>query len=265
MGFHYAPTHTGLRDRALLGVLAYTFARIGAVVNLKIEDYYPSGKRFLLRFKEKGGKEKELPVHHKLEELLDQYLKATGLEKEPQSPLFPASIGLIESPSAVITASASLPADAIASISWSRDSRSPTRSTRHSSKRPETASPNSSFRCRASNISGGRRKSSKGRNARLTDAKVRPCIEAQQWKSQPYRQARAERSAIESLVFTLKNGFEFGEMVRRTQENVLADLLEKVLAYNISQIIRVRKKLSELQDMQLAAALIKISYSSPVS
>ena len=44
-----ASTHTGLRDRALLGVLAYTFARIGAVVNLKVEDYYPSGKRFLLR------------------------------------------------------------------------------------------------------------------------------------------------------------------------------------------------------------------------
>jgi hypothetical protein len=51
-------------------------------VNLKVEDYYPSGKRFLLRFKEKGGKEKELPEHHKLEELLDQYLKASGLEKE---------------------------------------------------------------------------------------------------------------------------------------------------------------------------------------
>jgi site-specific recombinase XerC len=62
-------------------------------VNLKVEDYYPSGKRFLLRFKEKGGKEKELPVHHKLEELLDHYLKASGLDKEPQSPLFPASIG----------------------------------------------------------------------------------------------------------------------------------------------------------------------------
>src|SRR6202790_4623363 len=86
-------THTGLRDRALLGVLAYTFARIGAVMNLKVEDYYPSGKRFLLCFKEKGGKEKELPVHHKLEELLDQYLKASGLEKEPQSPLFPAALG----------------------------------------------------------------------------------------------------------------------------------------------------------------------------
>jgi integrase len=73
-------THTGLRDRALLGVLAYTFARIGAVVNLKVEDYYPSGKRFLLRFKE-------------LEEFLDQYLKETGLEKDPESPLFPAVIG----------------------------------------------------------------------------------------------------------------------------------------------------------------------------
>jgi site-specific recombinase XerD len=46
-------TQTGLRD--LLGVLAYTFARIGAAVNLKVEDYYPSWKRYLLRFKEKGG------------------------------------------------------------------------------------------------------------------------------------------------------------------------------------------------------------------
>jgi len=47
-------THTGLRDRALLGVLAYTFARIGAVVNLKVEDYYPSA---LLS---KKGSKKEL-------------------------------------------------------------------------------------------------------------------------------------------------------------------------------------------------------------
>jgi integrase/recombinase XerD len=86
-------THTGLRDRALLGVLAYTFARIGAVVDLKVEDYYSFGKRFLLRFKEKGGKEKALPVHHKLEELLDEYLKATGLGSEPSSVLFPAALG----------------------------------------------------------------------------------------------------------------------------------------------------------------------------
>ena len=47
-------------------------------MNLKVQDYYPSGKRFFLRFKEKGGKEKELPVHPKLEELLDEYLKAAA-------------------------------------------------------------------------------------------------------------------------------------------------------------------------------------------
>ena len=63
------------------------------MVNLKVEDYYPSGKRFLLRFREKGGKQKELPVHHKLEERLDEYLKATGLENEPEARLFPAAIG----------------------------------------------------------------------------------------------------------------------------------------------------------------------------
>jgi hypothetical protein len=88
----------------------------------------------------------------------------------------------------------------------------------------------------------------------ISGAKGKKLIEARQWKSQPYRKARAERSAIESLVFTLKEGFEFGEMVRRSHENVLAEMLEKVLAYNISQIIRVRKKLSEPEQTERAAA-----------
>ena len=88
----------------------------------------------------------------------------------------------------------------------------------------------------------------------ISGAKGKKIIEARQWKSQPYRQARAERSAIESLVFTLKEGFEFGEMVRRTHENVLAEMLEKVLACNISQIIRVREKLSEPEENERAAA-----------
>jgi transposase, IS5 family len=88
----------------------------------------------------------------------------------------------------------------------------------------------------------------------ISGAKGKKLLKAQQWKSRPYRQARAERSAIESLVFTLKEGFEFGEMARRTHENVLAEMLEKVLAYNVSQIIRVRKRLSELEPMERAAA-----------
>ena len=61
-------------------------------MDLKVEDYYPSGKRFSFAL-EKKAKEKELPVHHKLEELLDQYLKASGLENEPGAPLFPAALG----------------------------------------------------------------------------------------------------------------------------------------------------------------------------
>src|SRR6516165_10301593 len=88
----------------------------------------------------------------------------------------------------------------------------------------------------------------------ISGAKGKKLIQAQQWKSKPYRQARAERSAMESLVFTLKESFEFGEMMRRTHKNVLAEMLEKVLAYNISQIIRVRKKLSEPEEAQRAAA-----------
>src|SRR6266481_1581298 len=88
----------------------------------------------------------------------------------------------------------------------------------------------------------------------ISGAKGKKIIEMQKWESQPYRQARAERSAMESLVFTLKEGFEFGEMARRTHENVLAEMLEKVLAYNISQISRLRKKLSEPEQMERAAA-----------
>jgi len=95
----------------------------------------------------------------------------------------------------------------------------------------------------------------------ISGAKGKKLIEAQQWKSKPYRQARAERSAMESLVFTLKESFEFGELVRRTHQNVLAEMLEKVLAYNIFQIIRVRKKLSESEEMQTCSSLTKSNYS----
>jgi transposase, IS5 family len=84
-------------------------------------------------------------------------------------------------------------------------------------------------------------------------AKGKKLIEPQQWNSQPYRQARAERSGMESLVFTLKEGFQFGALARRSHENVLAEMLEKVLAYNICQMIRSRKKLLEPEEIQAAA------------
>jgi hypothetical protein len=90
--------------------------------------------------------------------------------------------------------------------------------------------------------------------ASISGAKGKKIMEPEQWKSRAYRRARAERSAIESLMFTLKDTFDFGELRRRTQENVLAELLEKVLAYNITQMIRVRKKRSEPAELPRTAA-----------
>ena len=72
----------GLRDRALLGVMVYSFARVSAVVNMNVEDYYRQGKRWWLRLREKGGKEHALPVHHKGEQYLDDYLAAAGIGGE---------------------------------------------------------------------------------------------------------------------------------------------------------------------------------------
>ena len=57
-------TLVGLRDRALIGVMTYAFARIGAVVAMRVEDYYPNGKRWWVRLHEKGGKRHEMPAHH---------------------------------------------------------------------------------------------------------------------------------------------------------------------------------------------------------
>lgn len=68
----------GLRDRALLGVMVFSFARVSAVVGMDGGDYYQQGKRWWLRLAEKGGKAHAVPVHHKAEEYLDAYLAALG-------------------------------------------------------------------------------------------------------------------------------------------------------------------------------------------
>jgi site-specific recombinase XerD len=86
-------TVVGLRDRALIGVMTYTFARIGAVVAMRVEDYFANGKRWWVRLHEKGGKRHEMPAHHKLEAFLDEYIKAAGMSDEAKSPLFRAAAG----------------------------------------------------------------------------------------------------------------------------------------------------------------------------
>src|ERR1700689_2898106 len=79
----------GLRDRALIALMGYTFARVGAAVQMKVEDYYIQKRRGWVRLHEKGGKVNELPCHHNLEQFLDEWLAASGLSREPNAPLFP--------------------------------------------------------------------------------------------------------------------------------------------------------------------------------
>lgn len=81
-------TLTGLRDRALIGVMVYSFARVSATVGMKVKDYYPNGKRYWIRLHEKGGKFHEMPAHHNAEAYLDAYLEAAGIADEKASPLF---------------------------------------------------------------------------------------------------------------------------------------------------------------------------------
>lgn len=78
----------GLRDRALVATMVYSFARVSAAVGMLVEDYYPEGKRWWLRLSEKGGKQHQVPAHHQVEEYLDNYIRAAGIGAEPRSPLF---------------------------------------------------------------------------------------------------------------------------------------------------------------------------------
>lgn len=78
-----------LRDRALLGILLYSFARISAVCRMNTEDYLAVGsRRMLLRLHEKGGKYHEVPAHHLIVEYLDAYLEKAGLRAGGGQPLF---------------------------------------------------------------------------------------------------------------------------------------------------------------------------------
>jgi len=78
----------GLRDRALIGVMVYSFARVSAAIGMNVEDYYPQGRRMWFRLHEKGGRHHEVPVHHLAEGYLDAYIQAAGIEGEPKTPLF---------------------------------------------------------------------------------------------------------------------------------------------------------------------------------
>lgn len=84
----------GLRDRAIIALMTFTFARIGAVVAMNIEDYFLKGSRYWVRFHEKGGKYLEVPLHHLANDYLYVYAKAVkrqhNMQGEKRRPLFRA-------------------------------------------------------------------------------------------------------------------------------------------------------------------------------
>ena len=84
----------GLRDRALLGTLAYTGARVGALARLRCGDLEDQGDQRVLRFREKGGQQREIPVRHDLDRWLEAYLQAARIAADPkETPLFRSAMG----------------------------------------------------------------------------------------------------------------------------------------------------------------------------
>lgn len=83
-------TLIGLRDRALIGCMAYSFGRIGAVLALKVGDIFHQKRRLWLRLHEKGRKRLEIPCHHQFENYLVEWLDRSGLKDQVQSHVFQA-------------------------------------------------------------------------------------------------------------------------------------------------------------------------------
>ena len=81
-------TLRGQRDRALIGLMVYSFARIGAAISMTVADVFHERRRLWVRLHEKGGKEHVMPCHHNLEAYLADYLDRAGLRGTPSAPLF---------------------------------------------------------------------------------------------------------------------------------------------------------------------------------
>jgi len=77
-----------LRDRALIGIMVYTFARVGAVIKMRVEDVYVQGRRTWARLHEKGGKRHEMPCHHNLDEYLQAYIEGAQIGADAKGYLF---------------------------------------------------------------------------------------------------------------------------------------------------------------------------------
>jgi integrase len=85
-------TVVGMRDRALIGLLVFTFARIGAALDMTVADLYWQHRRLWVRLHEKGGKEHSMPCHHHLETYLQDYIEAAGIAADREGALFRTTV-----------------------------------------------------------------------------------------------------------------------------------------------------------------------------
>ena len=78
----------GMRDRAIIGVMVFSFARVSATIGMNIEDYFIQRRKRWFRLHEKGGKRHDVPAHHKAIEYVEDYLDAAGIRDESKGPMF---------------------------------------------------------------------------------------------------------------------------------------------------------------------------------
>ena len=79
-----------IRDRAMLSVMVYSFARVGAVIGMKTEDYLQAEGRMWFRFREKNGKRHEVPAHSEASRTVEAWIAAAGSGGNRHQPLFRA-------------------------------------------------------------------------------------------------------------------------------------------------------------------------------
>lgn len=79
----------------------------------------------------------------------------------------------------------------------------------------------------------------------ISGSKGRRLTRRQDWYSDEYTEARDLRSAAESLMFTLKDGFAFDAVARRGLAAAEGELLEKALAYNACRMALTRRASAE--------------------
>ena len=87
----------------------------------------------------------------------------------------------------------------------------------------------------------------------FSGSKGKNIIPAEDYDSIAYKKARNDRSAVESLMFTLKHNYDLDRMMRRGIDNVRAEMLEKAIDYNFFRLIRLRKNAEKERLAKLAA------------